>query len=108
MRKKSIIPDIENFLILLLFFDRNIYNEKMKAMWNALYEEFLVRQIYWIFCDNQNKASIIENMLKDKIKNTNNSEYKLEFKVIREESLKECLKESFCNFKGDNKNFIDI
>ena len=72
--KKSIIPDIGDFLVLLLFCDRNIYNEKMKKMWYSLYEEFLVRQIYWIFCDYNNKKRIIEKMLKNKC--INNSEYK--------------------------------
>jgi len=46
---KSIIPDIGNFLVLLLLCDRNIYNEKMKKMWYCLFEEFLARQMYWIF-----------------------------------------------------------
>ena len=102
--KKSIIPDIGDFLVLLLFCDRNIYNEKMKRMWNALYEEFIVRQIYWIFCDYRNKTRIIENVAKNKAKNKN--EYKN--KSIEEKALKECIREGFCNFKGDNKTFADI
>jgi len=108
--KKSIIPDIGDFLVLLLFCDRNIYNEKMKVMWNAIYEEFLVRQIYWIFCDNNNKIRTIEEIFKNKdnIKNKIKNEYKNKFKLIDEELLKECLREGFCNFKGDNKTFVDI
>ena len=102
--KKSIIPDIGDFLVLLLFCDRNIYNEKMKRMWYELYEEFLVRQIYWIFCDDKNKTRIIENMLKDKV--IKNSEYKT--KLIEEEAKKDCLKMGFSNFKGDNKVFVDV
>ena len=102
--KKSIIPDIGDFLVLLLFCDRNIYNEKMKRMWYKIYEEFLIRQIYWIFCDEKNKVRIIENMLRDKAKN--NKEYKT--KLIEEEALKRCLNEGVCNFKGDNKIFVDI
>jgi hypothetical protein len=102
--KKSIIPDIGDFLVLLLFCDRNIYNEKMKRMWYKIYEEFLIRQIYWIFCDEKNKVRIIENMLRDKAKN--NKEYKT--KLIEEEALKRCLNEGVYNFKGDNKIFVDI
>jgi hypothetical protein len=100
--KKSIIPDIGDFLVLLLFCDRNIYNEKMKKMWNALYEEFVVRQIYWIFCDSRNKTRIVEEMAKNKAKNKN------EYKSIEEKVLKEYIREGFCNFKGDNKTFADI
>ena len=106
--KKSIIPDIGDFLVLLLFCDRNIYNEKMKVMWNAIYEEFLVRQIYWIFCDNNNKIRTIEEIFKNKDNIKNKNEYKNKFKLIEEELLKECLREGFCNFKGDNKTFVDI
>jgi len=104
--KKSIIPDIGDFLVLLLFCDRNIYNEKMKKMWYSLYEEFLVRQIYWIFCDNNNKKRIIEKMLKNK--GINNSEYKNKIKLLEEETLKQCKRGGYCNFKGDNKAFADI
>jgi len=102
--KKSIIPDIGDFLVLLLFCDRNIYNEKMKRMWYKLYEEFLIRQMYWIFCDGKNRVRIIENMLRDKFKN--NNEYKT--KLVEEEALKRCLNEGVYNFKGDNKIFVDI
>ena len=101
--KKSIIPDIGDFLVLLLFCDRNIYNEKMKRMWNSLYEEFLVRQMYWAFCDIRNKTRIIEEMLTNKVINKN--EYKT--KLIEEEAFKECIREGYCNFKGDNKTFAD-
>ena len=48
---KSIIPDIGDFLILLLFCNRNTHREVMKKMWYCIYEEFFARQIYWIFRD---------------------------------------------------------
>jgi hypothetical protein len=76
----------------------------MKRMWYKIYEEFLIRQIYWIFCDEKNKVRIIENMLRDKAKN--NKEYKT--KLIEEEALKRCINEGVYNFKGDNKIFVDI
>ena len=104
--KKSIIPDIGDFLVLLLFCDRNIYNEKMKKMWYKIYEEFLVRQIYWIFCDYKNKTSIIEKVIKSGVKHKD--EYKTQVKLIEEEALKNCLKEGLYYFKGDNKTFIEI
>ena len=55
--EKTIIPNIENFIILLQFSNRNIYNKKMRDIWYTIYEEYLVRQIYWIF---NNKGEIKE------------------------------------------------
>lgn len=42
--KKS-IPDIGNFIVLLFFSDMTI----PQKIWNCLYKEILVRQIFWIF-----------------------------------------------------------
>ena len=47
--KKKIIPDIGNFLVLLLFCHKKINNKYLKKMWYSLYEELLLRQIFWIF-----------------------------------------------------------
>ena len=57
VRKKD-IPDIGNFLVLLYFCDRNTHNEKMKKMWYSLYEEFLLRQIFWMFY-NEGRGDVI-------------------------------------------------
>ena len=78
----------------------------MKRMWNALYEEFLLRQIYWAFYDYKNKKNTIENMLKNGVKHK--TEYKTKIKLVEEETLKNCIKEGLYYFKGDNKTFIDI
>ena len=40
--KKSIIPDIGDFFVLLFFCNRNTHNEKMTKMWYCLFEELLV------------------------------------------------------------------
>ena len=45
---KSIVPDLGDFFILLYFCDRNIYTERMKKIWIALFEEYLTRQMYSI------------------------------------------------------------
>ena len=59
---KNIIPDIGNLFMLLFFSNRDIYNEKMKKIWYVLFEEFAIRQAYWIFHENQNKAEIMRIM----------------------------------------------
>ena len=63
--KKSIIPDIGDFFVLLFFCNRNTHNEKMTKMWYCLFEEFLIRQMFWILCDNKNKSDIFELMIKN-------------------------------------------
>ena len=60
---KSIIPDIGNFFMLLFFSNRDTNNQKMKKMWNILFEEFAIRQAYWIFHEYNNKT-VIENLIR--------------------------------------------
>ena len=48
---KLIIPDLGDFFILLYFCNRNIHKEQMKKIWNALFEEYLTRQMYSILED---------------------------------------------------------
>ena len=88
--KKSIIPDIGNFLVLLLFCNKNTKNEKMKKMWYCLFEEFLVRQIFWIFNDPNNKDKIIDLMLKNYIKKE--KEYIEGMKKLEKETHEEIFK----------------
>ena len=51
---KNIIPDIGNFLVLLLFSDIPINNK----IWNSLFEDFVIRQMYWIFHGPDNEQNI--------------------------------------------------
>ncbi len=51
---KNIIPDIGNFLVLLLFSDIPINNK----IWNSLFEDFITRQMYWIFHGPDNEQNI--------------------------------------------------
>ena len=60
---KSIIPDIGDFFMLLFFSNHDINNEKMKKMWYVLFEEFAIRQAFWIFHENNNKA-VIEKLIR--------------------------------------------
>ena len=43
---RKIIPDIGNFFMLLLFSNIDIHSEKLKKMWDALFEEFSIRRAY--------------------------------------------------------------
>ena len=60
---KSIIPDIGDFFMLLFFSNHDINNENMKKMWYVLFEEFAIRQAFWIFHENNNKA-VIEKLIR--------------------------------------------
>ena len=46
---KNLIPDIGNFMMLLFFSDLEI----TPKMWDCLFEEYLVRQMYWMFHGNE-------------------------------------------------------
>ena len=64
---KNIIPDIGNFFMLLFFSNKDTHNEKMKKMWYSLFEEFSIRQSYWIFHEDDNKFKMKQIMFKDQI-----------------------------------------
>ena len=62
---KRIIPDIGNFFMLLFFSTRDTHKPKMKKMWYCLFEEFLTREMYWLFHGDECKNEIKEKMLKN-------------------------------------------
>ena len=105
---KSIIRDIDDFLILLFFCNRNTHTEKMSKIWYSLFEEYIVRQAFWIFEDEKNKRNIIKLMLKNTIKKE--KEYLERKKVIEEKALEECIKDGYIIFKEGKKvkDFADI
>ena len=61
---KSIIPDIGDFFMLLFFSNKDTQTEKMKKIWTTLFEEFAVRQAYWIFHEDSNKQKML-NIIKE-------------------------------------------
>ena len=67
---KKIIPDIGNFFMLLFFSNKNTHNEKMKKMWYSLFEEFSIRQSYWIFHENNNRYKMKQIIFKDQTPST--------------------------------------
>lgn len=46
---KKIVPDIGDFLMLIFLSNKDVKSPEMKKMKDVLIEEFLTRQIYWIF-----------------------------------------------------------
>ena len=63
---KKIIPDIGNFLMTLFFCNIDTHEEKMQKMWEQLFEEFLTRQMFWIFHNNENRQKMKRLVLKTK------------------------------------------
>ena len=61
---KSIIPDIGDFFMLLFFSNKDTQTEKMKKIWTTLFEEFAIRQAYWIFHEDSNKEKML-NIMKE-------------------------------------------
>ncbi len=51
---KQLIPDIGNFMMLLFFSDLEI----TEKMWNCLFQELFIRQMYWTFHGNECKYTM--------------------------------------------------
>ena len=62
---KNIVPDIGNFVTLLLF-SNYTYTEKMKKMIYYILEEFLIRQMSWIFHGDECRIEMKKLVLKGK------------------------------------------
>ena len=107
---KSIIPDIEQFFILLFFCSKDTHGEKMKKMWYCLFEEFLVRQIYWMFNDNDNINATIEKIKKKNLEEEFIDEhFKDELIKIKKDIEKKCIKTGRCFINvNDNKALVDF
>ena len=52
---KNIIPDIGNFFIVLLFNKVDINSDALKKIYNELFEDFIIQQIYWMFHSDESK-----------------------------------------------------
>ena len=59
---KSIIPDIGNFFMLLFFSNKDMHSKKMEKIWYCLFEEFLVRQMYWLFHNGGEIVMLLEEI----------------------------------------------
>ena len=52
---KYIVPDIGNIFMVLLFNKLEINNDILKKIYNALFEDFLARQMFWMFHSDESK-----------------------------------------------------
>ena len=55
---KHIIPDIGNIFMVLLFNKLEIKNDILKKIYKALFEDFLARQMYWMFHSDEAKEKM--------------------------------------------------
>ena len=105
---KYIIPDIGDFLVCLFFCNRKTNNEKMKKMWYCLFEEFVIRQIYWMFYNGEEINKILPNIESDDFEEGENNTYINKIKLYKEKTYKECLRNGTCFiYIDDNKTFIE-
>ena len=96
---KTLIPDIGNFMMLLFFSDLEITEE----MWNCLFQEQFIRQMFWIFhgneCKDTMKQLIFDTLDIKESKILNNNTYEnIDNKIM---NLKDNFQ--FC----DNKDLLD-
>ena len=63
---KKIIPDIGDFLMALFYCNKDTHEEGMKKMWNCIFEEFIIRQMFWIFHSDEFRDNMKKMLLKDK------------------------------------------
>ena len=96
---KTLIPDIGNFMMLLFFSNLEITEE----MWNCLFQEQFIRQMFWIFhgneCKDTMKQLIFDTLDIKESKILNNNTYEnIDNKIM---NLKDNFQ--FC----DNKDLLD-
>ena len=61
---KKIVPDIGDFLILIFLSNKDVKSPEINKMKDTLIEEFLIRQIYWIFHGPECQYSMKEKVMK--------------------------------------------
>ena len=61
---KQIIPDIGNFLIILFYCNIDTHEEKMKKMWDCIFDEHIIREMFWAFHSDENKQKMKDMILK--------------------------------------------
>ena len=88
---KQIIPDIGNFFMVLLFNKMELNSDTLKKINNALFEDFVVRQMFWMFHSDETKYNMKRIILSDVV----NKSFLEEFETNK-------------NFKMNNlKKFVD-
>ena len=88
---KQIIPDIGNFFMVLLFNKMELNSDTLKKINNALFEDFVVRQMFWMFHSDETRYNMKRIILSDVV----NKSFLEEFETNK-------------NFKMNNlKKFVD-
>ena len=67
---KKIVPDIGDFLMLIYLSNKDMSTPEMKKMKKVLIEEFLIRQMYWIFHGPECKAIMKPKVVNSRLKVT--------------------------------------
>ena len=62
---KQIIPDIGNFFMVLLFNKFEKSSETLKKIYNALFEDFIIRQMFWMFHSDETRDNMKRIILSD-------------------------------------------
>ena len=63
---KKILPDIGDFFMVLFFCNKDTHEEGMQKMWDCLFEEFMIRQMFWLFHGDENREKMKKLVLKTK------------------------------------------
>ncbi len=75
---KKIIPDIGNFFMLIYLSNKDMSTPEMKKMKKVLIEEFLIRQMYWMFHGNECKETMKSKVVNSSLK-VNDEAYLVKF-----------------------------
>ena len=62
---KQIIPDIGNFFMVLLFNNLEINTDTLKKIYNSLFEDFIVRQMSWMFHSQETRDEMEDIILNE-------------------------------------------
>ena len=102
---KNIIPDIGNFFMVLLFNRPDINKDTFKKIYNSLFEDFIIRQMFWMFHSDESKEDM-KNLI---LRNKNNRLYLEEFEKNKDFKMNR-LDEFNQDIKDKNiyKEIIDI
>jgi len=67
---KKILPDIGDFFMILFYCNKDTHEESMKKMWYILFEDFLTRQMYWMFHGPECREKMKKLVLKSRMKSS--------------------------------------
>ena len=115
---KKIVPDIGDFFMLIFLSNKDMSSPEMLKIKNVLVEEFLIRQVYWIFhgpdCQitMRNKVSALNNLAKldddvylDKFHNDPN--FKMRYlDIFNKELHNKNIYHKVINTIANDKNFL--